>query len=57
MPGVGRFTGDVRQTVLESTSQRETWDPDSLLEVVSNGMNGGIQGNSGPTCGEGETGA
>lgn len=34
------FTGDVRQTVLESTSQRETRAPDSLLVVVSNGIKG-----------------
>lgn len=34
------FTGDVRQTVLESTSQRETRAPDSLLVVVSNGIEG-----------------
>lgn len=34
------FTGDVRQTVLESTSQRETRAPDNLLVVVSNGIEG-----------------
>lgn len=51
------FTGDVRQTVLESTSQRGAWDPDSLLAVVSNGMDEGIQGNRvAILCGDGETG-
>lgn len=34
-------TGDIRQTVWESTSQRETRAPDSQLVVVSNGMEGG----------------
>ena len=32
--------GDIRQTVFESTSQRENWDPDSLLAAVSDGMDG-----------------
>lgn len=34
--------GDIRQTVFESTSQRENWGPDSLLAAVSNGMDGWI---------------
>lgn len=46
------FMGDIRQTVFESTSQRENWDLDSLLVATSNRMDGvDSQGTKGPPVG------
>lgn len=50
--------GDIRQTVFESTPQRENSDPDSLLVVVRNGMDGvDWKGNRRPTLGKWNTDA